>query len=100
MRWNKALGINHFTWLFFGSAAFRNFQMCLNLVVPFVVVSKITPSHVEAIVFSLSASIFVLQFQLGNIMGSVWNALFFHVDTNDSSTGQEDHVSMGANAGL
>ena len=52
---------------------------------PFVVVSKITPSHVEAIVFSLSASIFVLQFQLGNIMGSVWNALFFHVDTNDSS---------------
>ena len=25
MRWNKTLGINDFTWLFFSSAAFRNF---------------------------------------------------------------------------
>ena len=84
MRWNKILGISDLKWLFFGSGALRQFQMSFNLLVPFVVVSKITPAHVEAIVFSLSASIFILQFQLGNVMAVVWNKLIFHVDTNES----------------
>ena len=59
--------------------------MTFNLLVPFVMVSKITPAHVEAIVFSLSASLFACQFQIGNLMGTVWNKFFFHVDTNDYS---------------
>ena len=58
MRWNLAIGINDFTWLLFSSTAFKSFLMCFNLLVPFVVVSKITPAHVEAIVFSFSASLF------------------------------------------
>ena len=62
MRWNRMIGISDIVWLFFGSSSLKQFYMSFNLLVPFVIVSKITPAHVEAIVFSLSASIFVLQF--------------------------------------
>ena len=85
MRWNLVIGINDFSWLCFSSGSLKQFFMTFNLLVPFVMVSKITPAHVEAIVFSLSASLFGVQFQVSNLMGSMWNKLFFHVETDDYS---------------
>ena len=82
-RWNVALGIGDITWLIFGSIALANLRMGLLFIVPFVLVSKITPAHVEATVFALSASIIGMSIGFGKIVGAVWNHYVFHVDADN-----------------
>ena len=81
LRWNIAIGISDIVWLFFGSQALQSLKLSLTMLVPFVLISKITPAHVEATIFSFSASIISMQLGLGTITGSLWNSYFFHVDT-------------------
>ena len=82
LRWNVALGIGDLTWLIFGSVAIQFFTMGFGFLIPFVLVSKITPAHVEATIFAFAASIINSTFGLGRIMGTVWNNLF-HVDAEN-----------------
>ena len=83
LRWNVSLGIADTTWLIFGSTAIENLRMGLTFLVPFVLVSKITPAHVEATVFALSASIINISFGWGIMIGAAWNHFFFHVSADN-----------------
>ena len=58
--------------------------MGFGFLIPYVLISKITPSHVEATVFAFAASIINSTFGLGRTMATLWNKLCrFHVDAED-----------------
>ena len=76
LRWNVALGIPDLVWAACGSVAIQFFTMGFSFLIPFVLVSKITPAHVEATVFSFAAMVINSTFGLGRYMGTVWNKLF------------------------
>jgi len=76
LRWNVPLGIPDLVWAACGSVAVGFFTMGFSFLVPFVLVSKITPAHVEATVFAFSAMVINSTFTGGRLMGTVWNKLF------------------------
>ena len=80
LRWNVALGIGDVMWLFFGSTALMSLKMGLLFIVPFALVSKIIPAHVEATVFAFAASVIGMSIGWGKIVGAIWNHYFFKVD--------------------
>ena len=82
-RWNVVIGIGDITWLLFGSQVLMNIKMVMQFLVAFVLVAKITPAHVEATVFSFSASIINMSVGFGTITGNIWNACFFQIDTGN-----------------
>ena len=50
--------------------------MGFSFLIPFVLVSKITPAHVEATVFAFASMIINSTFSVGRLMSTVWNRLF------------------------
>ena len=83
LRWNVHLGIRDITWLLFGSTALMYLKNGLLFIVPFVLVSKITPAHVEATVFALAASIIGMTLGTGKLVGAFWNQFAFKVDADN-----------------
>ena len=83
LRWNVALGIGDITWLLFGSTSLMSMKMGLLFIVPFVLVSKIIPAHVEATVFAFSSSIIGMSLGWGKILGAIWNHYFFKIDADN-----------------
>ena len=58
--------------------------MGLLMIPPAVLVAKITPSHVEATIFSFSQSFFSFSiFFLPRIMGVFWNKVVFHITSDN-----------------
>ena len=84
LKWYENLGVNVFTFLFFTSSTLFPLVLGLFIIPPFVLIAKISPTHVEATIFSFSASIVSLTMGFaGKMMGLLWNALFFHVDADN-----------------
>ena len=86
LQWYEALGISPFTFIFFTSSTMFPLILGLLIIPPYVLIAKITPSHVEATIFAFSASIInsCLLF-LSRLMGVIWNKLFFHVSADNLS---------------
>ena len=83
-RWNIAMGISDLAFVAFTSSTFFPIVMALFILPPFVLIAKITPAHVEATIFSFSASVINIGIHFGNkYMGIAWNNLFFHIGTNN-----------------
>ena len=84
LKWYERLGIDVFTFLFFTSSTLFPLILGLIIIPPFVLIAKISPTHVEATIFSFSASIISLCMTFtGKMMGLLWNTLFFHVDADN-----------------
>ena len=81
--WNASLGIEDTTWLMFGSTAIESLRFGIGMLAPFVLISKITPAHVEATVFSFAASVISMTFLIGKMTAITWNYFFFHVDAEN-----------------
>lgn len=80
LQWYEELGISAFTFIFFTSSTMFPLVLGLFIIPPFVLIAKISPTHVEATVFAFSASaINGCMFFLSRMMGVLWNKLFFHV---------------------
>ena len=73
LRWNIALGIDDVLFVLIGSTTINAFFVAFFILVPQIVIAKITPSHVEASVFSFSASIFNASNLIGSFTGTLWN---------------------------
>ena len=54
LKWYEKLGIKPFTFLFFTTSSLFPLILGLFIIPPFVLIAKITPSHVEATVFAFS----------------------------------------------
>ena len=76
LRWNVALGIPDLAWAALGSVAIQFFTMGFNFLIPYILVSKITPAHVEATVFAFASMVINVAWPMGRLMGTVWNRLF------------------------
>ena len=84
LKWYETLGIDVFTFLFFTSSTLFPLILGLIIIPPFVLIAKISPTHVEATIFSFSASVISLCMTfLGKMMGLLWNKLIFHVDSEN-----------------
>ena len=80
MKVYENLGIDPFIFCFFTSTTLFTLVLALFMIPPFVLVAKISPSHVEAIIFSFVASIVSLCiFSLPKLSGVIWNKLLFHI---------------------
>ena len=69
-------------WAAFTSVSIQAITMDFTYLIPFVLVSKITPAHVEATVFAFSTMIINSIMSGGKITGTLWNKLFM-VDTEN-----------------
>ena len=84
LKWYEKLGIKPFTFLFFTSSTLFPLIIGLFLIPPFVLIAKISPTHVEATVFAFSASIINgCMFMVARMTGIVWNKLVFHVSQDN-----------------
>ena len=84
LQWYEAMGMSAFTFIFFTSSTLFPLVLCLYMIPPFVLIAKITPSHVEATIFAFSASVIgVCIWFLPKLMGLVWNKLLFDVGTEN-----------------
>ena len=84
LKWYEGLGVSAFTFLFFTSSTMFPLILGLFIIPPFVLIAKISPTHVEATIFSFSASIISLCMTFtGKMMGLLYNTLFFHVDADN-----------------
>lgn len=84
LKWYEKLGISVFTFLFFTSSTLFPLILGLIIIPPFVLIAKISPTHVEATIFAFSASIISLCMTFfGKMMGVVYNSLFFHVTADN-----------------
>ena len=84
LKWYEKLGIKPFTFLFFTSSTLFPLIMGLFIIPPFVLIAKISPTHVEATIFAFSASVIngSLMF-VPKMMGVLYNKLFFHVTADN-----------------
>ena len=74
LRWNLKLGISDMVFSVLTQTTFFPFVMAFYILPPFVLVAKITPAHVEATIFSFSASVINAGIHfLGKYMGLAWN---------------------------
>ena len=86
-RWHEAIGISSVAFIAFTSTTIFPLIMILFIMPPFILIAKITPAHVEATVFSFSASLINLGIHFGRkYMCLAWNSLFFHVTTENMET--------------
>ena len=84
LRWNVQLGISDMVFSAFTQTTFFPLVMAFYILPPFVLVAKITPAHVEATIFSFSASVINAGIHfLGKYMGLAWNKAFFGVTTDN-----------------
>ena len=84
MKFYEQLGIKPFTFLFFTSSTLFPLIIGLFIIPPFVLIAKISPSHVEATIFAFSASVINgCLFFVPRMMGVMWNKLFFHVGSEN-----------------
>ena len=84
LKWYEKLGIKPFTFLFFTSSTLFPLITGLFIIPPFVLIAKISPTHVEATIFAFSASIINgCLFFVPRMMGIMWNKLIFHVDAEN-----------------
>ena len=84
LKWYEKLGIKPFTFLFFTSSTLFPLIIGLFIIPPFVLIAKISPTHVEATIFAFSASVINgCLFFVPRMMGLLWNKLFFHVDAEN-----------------
>ena len=86
-RWHEDIGISSIVFLAFTVTTIFPLLMAFFMLPPFVLIAKITPAHVEATVFSFAASVINVGFHFGRkYMCLTWNALFFHVTTENMET--------------
>ena len=80
----ETLGVSIFVFLLFTSSTLLPLVVGFLIIPPYVLVAKITPSHVEATVFAFTSSILgIACFAIAKMMGVFWNSYVFHV-TEDS----------------
>ena len=83
-QWYETLGVSPFTFIFFTSSTLDAIVRCLYMIPPYVLIAKLTPDHVEATIFSFSASIVNLcAFLIPRMMGVVWSKLTFNVTSEN-----------------
>ena len=84
LRWNVKLGISDMVFSAFTQTTFFPLVMAFFILPPFVLIAKITPAHVEATIFSFSASVINAGIHFtGKYMGLAWNKAFFGVTTDN-----------------
>ena len=84
LQWYEQLGMSAFTFIFFTSSTLFPLILGLFVIPPFVLVAKISPTHVEATIFSFSASLINgCIFFLSRMMGVFWNNVLFKVEAED-----------------
>ena len=84
LHWNLELGISDMVFSAFTQTTFFPFVMAFFILPPFVLIAKITPVHVEATIFSFSASVINAGIHFsGKYMGLAWNKAFFGVQTDN-----------------
>ena len=79
----EALGISPFVFIFFTSSTLFPLILAFFIIPLFVIVAKISPTHVEATIFSFSASVSTgcLMF-ISKMVGVLWNKLTFQVSAD------------------
>ena len=82
--WYEKIGVTPFTFIFFTSSTIFPLVFALYLIPPYVLIAKLSPTHVEATIFSFSASVIncCIHF-LPSMMSLLWNKLFFHVSKDN-----------------
>ena len=84
LKWYESLGLSPYTFLFMTSSTLLPLTMGLFIIPPFVLIAKITPSHVEATVFSFSASVINgCMYVLARMMGVLINSLIFNITSDN-----------------
>ena len=80
----ETLGIKPFVFIFFTSSTLFPLILAFFVIPPFVLVAKISPTHVEATIFAFSASLIVgcLMF-ISKMVGLLWNKLTFQVTADN-----------------
>ena len=80
----EKMGVSVFVFLFFTSSTLFPLILGLLVITPFVLVTKMSPSHVEATVYSISASVInSFAYFLPSMIGVFWNKVWFNV-SNDN----------------
>ena len=78
LRWNLKWGISDIVFVCCTSSTLMPLQYALFILPPYILVSKLTPSHVEATVFSFSAGLINgCIYMLSRTVGSIYNVSFF-----------------------
>lgn len=84
LRWNLRMGISDIVFAFCTSSTLMPLQYALFILPPYILVAKLTPSHVEATVFSFSAGLINgCIFMLSRFVGNFYNILFFGVTADN-----------------
>jgi hypothetical protein len=84
LKWYENLGLSPFVFLFMTSSTMMPLTMCLFIIPPCVLIAKISPSHVEATVFSFSISVINgCTFFVARMMGVLINNLFFDITADN-----------------
>ena len=80
----EKMGVSVFVFLFFTSSTLFPLILGLLVITPFVLVTKMSPSHVEATVYSISASVInSFAYFLPSMIGVFWNKVWFNI-SNDN----------------
>ena len=83
-QWYLKLGISAFTFIFFTSSTMFPLVVGFYMIPPFVLIAKLSPAHVEATIFSFSASVINLCiFMIPRMMGNLWNKILFDVSSDN-----------------
>ena len=81
LKWYETIGVSAFTFVFFTSSTIFPLAIAFYMIPPFVLIAKISPTHVEATIFSFSASVIACcVFFTPRMMSLLWNSLVVHVD--------------------
>ena len=80
----EKMGINVFVFIFFTSSTLYPLIIGLVMIPPFVVIAKISPSHVEATVYAFSASVInSVAYLIPKMTGIFWNKVWFHISKDN-----------------
>ena|ERR1719458_613101 len=84
LQWYEKLGVSAFTFVFFTTSTIFPLAIALYMIPPFVLVAKISPTHVEATIFSFSASVINgCVFFFPKITCLFWNKVLFHLSADN-----------------
>ena len=82
--WYEKIGVSAFTFVFFTSSTIFPLAIAYYLIAPFVLVAKISPTHVEATIFSFFGSVLAAcVFFFPKMMAVVWNKLIFDISVDN-----------------
>ncbi len=84
LKWYTSMGLSPYAFCFMTSSTIFPLTMGLFIIAPSVLIAKISPTHVEATVFSFSISVINgCIFMLARFMGVLINSLFFDIGTEN-----------------